>query len=140
MPRKWNPDGENWVDPGLGGFLAYSGHAPEVFEPELGKFKTPTLRNVDLRPEPGFVKAFGHNGFFKSLDAMDGIIHFYAWRAMMDSGMGGGGMGGGPNPDMFPPPEYDENRILMTPFNFMMDGDKIMAFLRTLSDGYVPEE
>jgi cytochrome c peroxidase len=141
MPRKWNPDGSKWVDNGLGGFLKSAGYSPSAYESELGKFKTPTLRNVDLRPVPEFVKAYGHNGFFKSLDAMDGIIHFYAWRAMMDNiGMGGGngGMGGGgmgPNPDMFPPPELDQNRIIMQPFNFMMDGAKIMAFLKTLSDG-----
>jgi cytochrome c peroxidase len=150
MPKKWNPDGANWIDYGLGGYLMSAGYEPMDYEPELGKFKTPTLRNVDLRPYPDFVKAFGHNGFFKSLDAMDGIIHFYAWRAMMDNGMmggggmgqGGGGMGGGgmgdmgPNPDLFPPPEYDENRIVMQQFNFMMDGPKIMTFLKTLSDGY----
>jgi cytochrome c peroxidase len=160
MPKKWNPDGKKWIDYGLGGFLMSAGYDPLDYEPELGKFKTPTLRNVDLRPYPDFVKAFGHNGFFKSLDAMDGIIHFYAWRAMMDNGMmggggmgqdGGDGMGGGmgpgggmgdgtggmaPDPNLFPPPEYDENRIVMTPFNFMMDGEKIMAFMKTLSDGY----
>jgi cytochrome c peroxidase len=139
MPKKWNPDGENWVDFGLGGFLKTAGYAPEVYEPAMGKFKTPTLRNVDQRPYPEFVKAYGHNGYFKSLDGMDGIIHFYAWRAMMDSGMGGGGMGGGgmaPNPDLFPEPEYDQNRIMMQPFNFMMDGQYLVVFLKTLTDGY----
>lgn len=139
MPKKWNPDGVDWVDLGLGGFLKSAGYAPYVYETELGKFKTPSLRNVDLRPYPEFVKAFGHNGFFKSLDAMDGIIHFYAWRAMMDN-MGGGGMGGGgmtPNPNMFPAPELDQNRVMMRPFNFMIDGDELAAFLRTLSDGYI---
>jgi cytochrome c peroxidase len=136
MPKKWNTDGVVWVDYGLGGFLKSAGYAPEVYETELGKFKTPTLKNIDLRPYPEFVKAFGHNGFFKNLDAMDGIIHFYAWRAMMDNM--GGGMGGGmaPNPNMFPAPELDKNRIVMQPFNFMMDGAKIVAFLKTLSDGY----
>ncbi len=154
MPKKWNPDGADWIDYGLGGFLMNAGNEPEIYEPEMGKFKTPTVRNVDLRPDPGFVKAYGHNGFFKNLDEMDGIIHFYAWRAMMDTGsMGGGGMGPGPgggngmggggmdspNPDIFPPPEFDENRIIMQPFNFMMNGPHIMAFLRTLSDGYEAE-
>jgi cytochrome c peroxidase len=144
MPKKWNPDGKNWVDVGLGGYLENAGYPPEICEPEMGKFKTPTLRNVDLRPDPEFVKAYGHNGFFKSLDGMDGIIHFYAWRAMMDNGgmgggMGGGGMGNGgmtPNANLFPEPEYDENRIMMQPFNFMMDGPYLTAFLKTLSDGY----
>jgi hypothetical protein len=83
---------------------------------------------------------------------MEGIVHFYAWRATMDAGgmgdggMGGGGMGGGgmgdggmaPNPDLFPPPEYDENRDLMKPFNFMMTGDFLVAFLKTLTDSSQP--
>jgi cytochrome c peroxidase len=46
------------------------------------RFQVPTLRNVDKRPDPGFVKAHGHNGYFTSLKA---IVHFYntrdAWRA-----------------------------------------------------------
>ena len=96
MPTAWNPDGENWVDYGLGGYLKSAGYDPEVYEPELGKQKVPTLRNVDLRPSEDFVKAYGHNGYFKSLED---IVFFYHWRAMMDSGMcggmGGGGMGGG---------------------------------------------
>jgi cytochrome c peroxidase len=28
---------------------------------------------VDKRPDPGFVKAYGHNGYFKSLKE---IVHF----------------------------------------------------------------
>ena len=63
---------------GLGGYLKDAS--------QNGKFKVPTLRNVDRRP-PAFVKAYGHNGYFKSLDD---IVIFYHWRAMMD----GGGMGG----------------------------------------------
>ncbi len=77
MPRKWNPDGAAWVDPGLGGFLKSAGYGSDVYEPEWGKHKVPTLRNVDLRPDPGFVKAYGHNGFFKSLEE---IAHFYNTR------------------------------------------------------------
>lgn len=54
-------------------------------------------------------------------------------------GGGGGGMGGGmmPDPNLFPEPEYDENRIMMQPFNFMAGGNYLAAFLKTLSDGYV---
>jgi cytochrome c peroxidase len=37
----------------------------------------PTLRNADRRPSPNFVKAYGHNGYFKSLK---GIVHFYNTR------------------------------------------------------------
>ena len=46
----------------------------------MGKDKVPTLRNVDLRPSNDFVKAFGHNGYFKSLE---GIVHFYNTRDVL---------------------------------------------------------
>ena len=139
MPEAWNPDGVNWVNYGLGDLLKSAGNAPEVYEPEMGKFKVPTLRNVDLRPSQDFVKAYGHNGYFKSLED---IVLFYHWRAMMDGGcigggMGGGGMGGGCGgmADMFPPPEVDENRTPLTMFP-RPQVDNIVAFLKTLSDGY----
>jgi cytochrome c peroxidase len=135
MPKKWNPDGQNWVDPGLGGFLKAAEAQDEIYAVEMGKFKTPTLRNVNLRPYPEFVKAYGHNGFFKSLDGMEGIVHFYAWRAMMDAGMVSG-----PMMNLFPEPELDENRITMQPFMFPTDGLKIITFLKTLSDGYSQED
>ena len=85
MPAAYNPVGADWVDYGLGAFL----NDPS----QNGKFKVPTLRNVDQRPSEDFVKAYGHNGYFKSLED---IVLFYHWRAAMDSGMGGmgGGMGG----------------------------------------------
>ena len=140
MPRKWNPDGAGWVDYGLGGFLKSAGYAPEVYETELGKFKVPTLRNVDLRPSQDFVKAYGHNGYFKSLED---IVFFYHWRAMMDGGCMDGGMGGGGcggmdgMGDMFPTPEVDQNRATLSMFP-RPQVDNIVAFLKTLSDGYVP--
>lgn len=157
MPKAWNPDGGEWVDTGLGGFLKNAGYAPEVYELELGKFKVPTLRNVDLRPSEDIVKAYGHNGYFKSLGD---IVFFYHWRAVMDSGcmgggmgdgcggMVGGGMGGGGGmgdgcpgmgdgnmADMFPPPEVDQNRATLSMFP-CSQVDNIVAFLKTLSDGY----
>jgi cytochrome c peroxidase len=141
MPAAWNPDGKNWVDHGLGGFLKSAGYAPATYEPELGKFKVPTLRNVDQRPTDGFVKAYGHNGYFKSLEE---IVFFYHWRAMMDSGMlGGGMMGGGMMCGMgcenmttlFPAPEVDQNRATLGMFP-RPQVTNIVAFLKTLSDGY----
>ena len=77
MPDDINPDGENWVDYGLGGYLKSAGYAPEDYQAELGKQKVPTLRNVALRPSDNFVKAYGHNGYFKSLND---IVSFYHWR------------------------------------------------------------
>lgn len=72
----FNPAGYDWIDMGLGEFLANSGY-PEYAADNYGKQKVPTLRNVDLRPYPGFVKAYGHNGYFKSLKQ---IVHFYNTR------------------------------------------------------------
>ena len=150
MPAKWNADGENWVDHGLGGYLKSAGETPDVYEQELGKFKIPSLRNVDLRPSDDFVKAYGHNGYFKSLDE---IVLFYAWRGLtMNGGLGlggsgldcdmrgGGGMGGGDmammcDPNLFPQPEVNQNLTPMNHFN-MMDQSTIVTFLTTLSDGY----
>jgi cytochrome c peroxidase len=42
-----------------------------------GFFRNPTLRELAQGEEEGFVKAFGHNGYFKSLE---GIMHFYNTR------------------------------------------------------------
>src|SRR5665647_636846 len=71
----YNPLGTAWVDKGLGGYLETTGYYDaSVYAPELGKFKVPTLRNVDRRPNPSFVKAYGHNGYFKSLKELS-LIH-----------------------------------------------------------------
>ena len=46
MPKKWNPDGEDWIDPGLGGFrlpnlpgMAPSSTAPAALRAESGPVK-----------------------------------------------------------------------------------------------------
>lgn len=122
MPRKWNPDGTAWIDPGLGGFLKAAGYPSEVYESEWGKHKVPTLRNVDLRPYPEFVKAFGHNGFFKSLEE---IVHFYNTRDVEEW----------PEPEVPVNVNADElGNLGLTP----EEEAAIVAFLKTLSDGYTP--
>ena len=136
MPKKWNPDGANWVDYGLGGYLKSSGYASAIYDLEMGKFKVPTLRNVDLHPSDNFIKAYGHNGYFKSLKD---VVLFYHWRAMMNNGCMEGGMGGGMMgcngmADMFPPPEVDQNLATLSIFP-RMQVDNIVTFLKTLSDG-----
>jgi cytochrome c peroxidase len=101
----------------------------------MGKFKVPTLRNVDLSSSEDFAKAYGHNGYFKSLDD---VVFFYHWRGMMDNGcmgMGGGGMGCEGMAGMFPAPEVDQNRASLGMFS-MPQVENIVAFLKTLSDGY----
>src|SRR5262249_1114641 len=44
------------------------------------KFQVATLRNVDMRPRPEFVKAYMHNGYFKSLKE---VVHFYNTRDVL---------------------------------------------------------
>jgi cytochrome c peroxidase len=87
-------------------------------EENMGKHKVPTLRNVDKRPGQGFIKAYGHNGFFKSLEE---IVHFYNTRDVED----------------WPPPEVAENVNTDELGNLGLDADEeaaIVAFMRTLSD------
>lgn len=87
-PDGYNPLGNAYIDYGLGDFLypqagLPSGNAGAASNGQgdylsiNGAFKTPTLRNVDTRPNPNFVKCYGHNGFFKSLQQ---IVHFYNTR------------------------------------------------------------
>lgn len=125
MPKKWNPDGAEWIDLGLGGFLEAAGFDEDVYEPELGKFKVPTLRNVDLRPYPEFIKVYGHNGYFKSLED---ITHFYNTRDV--------------EVEAWPAPEYAEtvNTDELGDLGLTADEEAaLVAFMKTLSDGYVPE-
>jgi cytochrome c peroxidase len=124
MPPEYNPDGAAWIDPGLGGFLEqvpdYAALAPE----NMGKHMVPTLRNVDKRPEPGLVKAYGHNGYFKSLKE---IVHFYNTRDIAAAG--------------WPPPEVPANVNTTELGNLGLtdaEEDAIVAFLQTLTDGYNP--
>ena len=92
---------------------------------------------MDKRPSANFVKAYGHNGYFKSLSE---IVSFYASRGMM-GGMGGGGMGGGMGGGgmcsgmTFPEPEVDENLATLNHFR-CRDQSYIVTFLKTLTDGY----
>lgn len=121
-PASVNPDGEAWVDPGLAGFLAAAGYADDVVMAELGKHKVPTLRNVDKRPDAGFVKAYGHNGFFKSLEE---IVHFYNTRDV----------------EAWPPPEVPVNVNTDELGDLGLTAEEeadLVAFMKTLTDGYQP--
>jgi len=121
----YNSAGENWVDTGLGGFLEAAGYPATVYEAERGKQKVPTLRNVDLRPFKKFVKAFGHNGYFKSLEE---IVHFYNTRDVSGAG--------------WPLPEVAVNINTAEMGNLGLNhGEElaIVAFLKTLSDGFTPK-
>jgi cytochrome c peroxidase len=47
-----------------------------------GFFRTPTVRNVDKRKDKDFIKAYMHNGWFKSLES---VVHFYNTAFLGDS-------------------------------------------------------
>jgi len=143
----FNPEGFDWVDEGLGGFLAtrISDYAPYA-DANLGKQKVPTLRNVgkgSCEAEPDnpdcIVKAYAHNGYFKSLK---GIVNFYNTRDIKP-----------PCEDPFtteadaldqgcwPVPEVAAN-VNMDELGDLglsqEEEEAIVAFLMTLSDGFQP--
>ena len=130
-----NPD---FVDPGLGGFLMNASYDEDVYEAEWGKHKVPTLRNVDLRPDPEFVKAYGHNGYFKTLE---GIVHFYNTRDVKPTCPGPYTEAEALAANCWPEPEVAENVNTAELGNLGLTPDEeaaIVAFLRTLNDGYIP--
>jgi cytochrome c peroxidase len=140
-----NTSGSLFIDMGVGGFLT-QGHPlsqPSARDPHwashgpqnMGRFQVPTLRNVDKRPDPSFIKAYGHNGYFKSLKA---IVHFYNTRDTLprcrpnDPGEG---------TLCWPAPETTANmnrRFIGSLGLTDAEEDAIVAFLRTLSDGWQP--
>jgi len=126
----------DFIDYGLGGFLKNSGYPEEVYEAEMGKHKIPTLRNVDLKPDEYFVKAYGHNGYFKSLE---GIVHFYNTRDVKDVCPDGYTEAMALGADCWPPPEVAENVNTDELGDLGLTEEEeaaIVAFLKTLSDGY----
>lgn len=140
-----NRSGTSFVDMGVGGFLA-NGHPlsqpsavdarwQPLAQQNRGRFQVPTLRNVDKRPSPDFVKAYGHNGYFKSLKQ---IVHFYNTRdvlprcAQHDPREGSG---------CWPAPETTENMNTSKVGNLGLsdkEEDALVAFLQALTDGFTP--
>ena len=138
-----NLDGSAYVDTGVGAFLrklkSLSGQLnPDsewiLLAPKFdGKFQVPTLRNVDMRPSPTFVKAYMHNGYFKSLKE---VVHFYNTRDVLPQC-------GTNDPreklTCWPPPEDAVNLNKRQLGDLKLtneDEDAIVAFLMTLTDGY----
>jgi cytochrome c peroxidase len=135
-----NPAGmaPGFVDTGLGGFLKDAGYAQDVYQAEWGKHKTPSLRNGDLRPDAGFVKAFGHNGYFKTLL---GIVHFYNTRDVKPVCPGPYSEAQALAADCWPGPEVatNVNTAEMGDLGLTAAEEQaIVAFLKALSDGYRP--
>jgi cytochrome c peroxidase len=130
-----NAAGEAAVDLGVGNFLRSPETVNEAWKALAsefdGRFRVPTLRNVDKRPRPDFVKAHGHNGYFKSLKE---IVHFYNTRDVLPKCESATGE----KVSCWPPPETPQN-LNPTCCNLGLSGqqeDDLVAFLKTLTDGY----
>lgn len=130
----------DFVDPGLGGFLKSAGYPEDVYLTEWGKHKVPTARNVAMRPDAGFVKAFGHNGYFKSLE---GIVHFYNTRDVKPVCPGAYTEAEAMAAGCWPAPEVAENVNAAELGDLGLSPDEeaaIVAFLKTSSDGHTPDK
>ncbi len=101
------------------------------------RIQVPTLRNVDKRPYPAFVKAYGHNGYFTSLKQ---IVHFYNTRDVLprcqpdDAGEG---------TTCWPAPESTANMNTSHVGNLGLsdaDEDALVSFMQTLTDGFMPRD
>jgi cytochrome c peroxidase len=108
-----NPDGEDFVDLGLGGVLEDASLN--------GLMKVPTLRNV------GLTAPYMHNGVFATLEE---VVLFYSTRDV-----------GKPDGTPWAEPEVAENvndeelgDLGLTD----QEVEDIVAFMRTLTDGYAP--
>ncbi|HET9984249.1 MAG TPA: cytochrome c peroxidase [Longimicrobiales bacterium] len=115
-------------DPGLGGITLGAA--------DRGRHKVPTLRNVDRRPFPGAIKAYMHNGAFKSLEQ---VVHFYNTRDVLPRCGSGADAGGRIGIDCWPAPEVPDNVNRTEMGNLRLTPEEeaaIVAYLRTLSDGY----
>jgi cytochrome c peroxidase len=140
-----NPQGSSFVDGGVGSFLK-QGHLlsqPSAVDQRWlklapdnqARMQVPTLRNVDKRPYPTFVKAYGHNGYFTSLKE---IVHFYNTRDVLprcrphDAGEGA---------TCWPAPESTDNMNTSKVGHLGLsdaEEDALVAFMQALTDGSVP--
>jgi cytochrome c peroxidase len=140
-----NIAGAAYVDTGVGAFLltlqSDSGQLNPDFEwiklaPKFAaKFQVPTLRNVDMRPTPSFVKAYMHNGYFKSLKE---VVHFYNTRDVLPKCKPGDS---GEKITCWPEPEDPANLNKRQLGNLKLTDQEeaaLVAFLKTLTDGYKP--
>jgi cytochrome c peroxidase len=153
-----NSAGLSFLDLGVGGFLANSSLTTKIGQPSApgigtgknpnpdwvtlapkfnGKIQVPTCRNVDMRPRPDFVKAYGHNGYFKSLKA---IVHFYNTRDTLNGGVHKPAGLPGEGISYWPPPEINQNLSQKVGNLGLTDAeeDQIVQFLKTLTDGFKP--
>ena len=130
-----NPAGAAFVDNGVGAFLRSTGNPNPAWARLANKFdgayRVPTVRNVDMRPRPDFVKAYMHNGYLKSLKE---VVHFYNTRDALPHCQGENAAG--EKVSCWPAPEVAANvdttigKLGLTAH----EEDLIVAFLKTLTD------
>ena len=135
-----NQAGLKYLDPGVGGFLAGPQNPNREWaamaKSYLGKYKTPTLRNVDKRPRADFVKAYMHNGYLKSLKE---VVHFYNTRDALPTCKPGDR---GEKVTCWPAPENTETMNRKQLGNLKLNDqqeDLLVPFLKTLTDGYASQ-
>jgi cytochrome c peroxidase len=140
-----NPAGSSFVDPGVGGFLTKEHLLSQPSEVDArwlkltpdnqARVRVPTLRNVDKRPSPDFVKAYGHNGYFTSLKA---IVHFYNTRDVLPRCQP---HDPGEATTCWPAPESTANMNTSKMGHLGLsdaEEDAIVSFMQTLTDGFMP--
>jgi cytochrome c peroxidase len=148
-PDQWgftgNPLGFGFTDEGMGLFLdGFYGAPPNldwgVLLPQFeGKFQTSTARNAAQIPYAGFVKAYMHNGYLTSLKE---VVHFYNTRDVYPFNVLSGHCPTGTveKVNCWPMPEdpNNENTTIGHLGLTSADENDIVAFLKTLVDGYKP--
>ena len=147
-----NPAGFGFRDLGLGSFLrSVAAPSPNAvwtqFAPSSdGQMQTSSARNVAMTPSqcptteapgPYFQKEFFHNGYIKSLKQ---LVHFYNTRDVYKFNVTSGHCPAGKTEkvDCWPQPEVPDNLDMTIGSLGLTDQeeDAIVAFLRTLTDGY----
>ena len=143
--REYSPNaaGGAYMDRGVGSFLLTLQSDSGQLNPDSGwlklapkfdaKFQVPTLRNVDMRPRPEFVKAYMHNGYFKSLKE---VMHFYNTRDVLPKCKA---VDPGEKVTCWPAPEDSTNLNKRQLGNLKLtdqEEDAVVSFLKTLTDGY----
>jgi cytochrome c peroxidase len=113
QPKEFNERGEDFIDLGLGGSAQVNNHEYN------GQFKVPTLRNVAL------TAPYMHNGIFSSLRE---VMDFYNTRDVDPK---------------WAAPEVPENVNRTELGNLGLTAqevDALVAFMNTLTDGYVVQQ
>ena len=119
-----NPDGTDYIDRGLGDFLRSIGFSEEQAVKEDGKFKIPSLRNCAVSAP------YTHNGYHQTLHE---VVVFNNTRDLSEANW--------PEAEV---PETVHRHPMAMPGTLGRLGlndqeiDDIVAFLNTLTDGYVP--